>query len=644
VANEEIFGASGALARVLPGWEPRAPQEEMAAAVARALDREEGLVVEAGTGVGKSLGYLIPASLWAVRGARRVIVSTHTRALQEQLIHGDLPVVARVLAELGLPLKSAMLMGADNYLCVQRLARLRIHPDAASGEWSQTLTRLDAWARTADSGHRAALPEAIPQSLWDRVARDTDICLGPAGPSWERCLWRRDRERAEKAHIVIVNHALLLSGARLPPFDALIIDEAHNLEEAATSRYGCEVSLGRIVALAEDARLGARLAGDESLAAAADAAEAAGAEFLRGLAASHELKGDDEESTGKLLESPPESGPPALLGLEGALAHAVAAAEGRAWEADLRSLHARSAQLSADLGAILKPAPATARWVAWNRRGPELRAAPLDVGRRLAEGIFSRGVPTILTSATLASGDGLKGFKTRVGLPDAAELALDSPYDYAQQAALWTVDGLPVPTDEEAHAKAVAAHCVEIVARVPGGVFILFSSWKLLKKVHAILRRKIKERPVWAQGTAGHEALLEQFESAGDAVLLGVDTFWQGVDVPGPALSCVILVKLPFANVGSPLEEARRRFLEDDERDYFRDWSLPKAIMKFRQGFGRLIRSSRDRGAVVCLDSRLLHKGYGKSFLAALPPCRRIHSLDELAQFFSPREDAKAEA
>ncbi|NNN06883.1 MAG: ATP-dependent DNA helicase [Elusimicrobia bacterium] len=639
MALQEVFAADGALARVLPGWEPRAAQEEMARAVGLALDREEGLVVEAGTGVGKSLAYLIPAALWAVRGARRVLVSTHTRALQEQLIGGDLPVVARVLAELGLPLKSAMLMGADNYLCVQRLTNLRLRPDAASGEWAETLTRLDAWSRGAQSGHRSVLPEVLPQSLWERVARDTDVCLGPSGPAWERCLWRRDRERAEKAHIVVVNHALLLSGARLPPFDALIIDEAHNLEEAATSRYGSEASLGRVVALTDEARLSARLSGDAALSAAADAAEAAGAEFLRDLAQDHGLTGAEDEASGRLLESAPASAPGALLALELALAAGAAAAEGRAWEADLRSLHARAAQLDADLAAILKPAPATARWVAWGRRGPELRAAPLDVGRRLAEGVFSRGVPTVLTSATLASGDGLKGFKTRVGLPDARELALDSPYDYRTQAALWCVDGLPDPTDEAEHAKAVAATCAEIVARVPGGVFLLFSSWKLLKKVHALLRRKIKNRPVWAQGTAGHEALLEQFAEAGDAVLLGVDTFWQGVDVPGPALSCVVLVKLPFSNVGSPLEEARRRYLVEEGGDYFRDWSLPKAVMKFRQGFGRLIRSGRDRGAVVCLDSRLLRKGYGKAFLSSLPPCRRIESLDELAAFFTPRAD-----
>ncbi|MFI5363018.1 MAG: ATP-dependent DNA helicase, partial [Elusimicrobiota bacterium] len=500
---EEVFGAGGALARVLPGWEPRAPQEAMAEGVARALDREESLVVEAGTGVGKSLAYLLPAALWAVRGARRVIVSTHTRALQEQLINGDLPVVARVLGELGLPLKYSMLMGADNYLCVQRLTRLRAQPGLLSDEAQETIARLDAWARDAQTGHRASLPLAVPQNLWDRLARDTDVCYGQAGPMWERCLWRRDRERADKSSIVVVNHALLLSGARLPPYDALILDEAHNLEEAAVSRFGFEVSLGRIVTLCDETRMMGKLAGDELLATSADAAETAGAALLVETARAHELKGADDEVSGRLLESTAESAPAELAALDAVLAAAVARHEGRAWETDLRSLQARAVQLGRDLAEILKPAPATARWVSWPRTGPELRAAPLDVGRRLADGLFARGVPTILTSATLSSGDGLKGFKARVGLPDAVELALDSPYDYSTQAALWCVEGVPDPSDEAAHAAAVANHCAEIVARVPGGVFLLFSSWKLLKRVHAILRKAIKNRPVWAQGTTG---------------------------------------------------------------------------------------------------------------------------------------------
>lgn len=632
-----LFGPEGALARARAGWEPRPPQEAMAGAVWQSLERGGDLVVEAGTGVGKSLAYLLPAALWAATRDRRVIVSTHTRALQEQLLNSELPTAARAMEALGLPLRYAMLMGADNYLCVQRLARLRARPDVVSETGKETLERLDAWMRDAQTGHRSALPELIPQNMWDRIARDTDICMGPGGPYWDRCLWRRDRERADRAHILVVNHALLLSGARLPPSDAMILDEAHNLEDAASARYGVTAGLSRAVSLTDEVRTAAKLYADDALATRADEAASELARFLEGIARESGIKESDEENQGKLLESTPDTPPPALVALDTALAEAAAAAEGRPDETEMRMLHARVAQFGHDLLAVLKPdSSATARWVSWPRTGPELRAAPLDVGRRLAEGLFSRGIPAILTSATLSAGDGLKDFKSRVGLPDARELVLDSPFDYSEQAAFWAMEGIPDPKDEDAHAQAVTQACADIVARVPGGVFLLFSSWRLLRKVHGLLRKKITGRPVWAQGASGHETLVREFESAGDAVLLGVDTFWQGIDVPGEALSCVVLVKLPFPNVSSALEEARRRWLEENGREYFKDWSLPRAVMKFRQGFGRLIRSSTDCGAVICLDSRVLKKGYGKTFLRSLPPCRKINSLDELEKFFKP--------
>ncbi len=632
-----LFGPEGALARARSGWEPRPPQEAMAGAVWQSLERGGDLVVEAGTGVGKSLGYLLPAALWAVRNDRRVIVSTHTRALQEQLLNHELPTAARALEALGLPLRYAMLMGADNYLCVQRLARLRMRPDAVSENGKEALERLEAWSRDAQSGHRSSLPELVPQNLWDRISRDTDLCMGQGGPYWDRCLWRRDRERADRAHILVVNHALLLSGARLPPSDAMILDEAHNLEDAAASRYGVTAGLSHAVALTEEVRTAAKLYADDALATLADEAASELGRFFETIARDNGLRDADDEGPGKLLESTPDAPPAALLALDKALASAAAAAEGRPDEIEMRTLHMHVALFGHGLMSILKPdSTATARWVAWPRTGPELRAAPLDVGRRLSEGLFSRGIPSILTSATLSTGDGLKDFKARVGLPEARELVLDSPYDYATQAAWWAMDGIPDPKDEEAHAAAVTQACADIVARVPGGVFLLFSSWKLLRKVHRLLREKISDRPVWAQGMSGHEALVREFENAGDAVLLGVDTFWQGIDVPGEALSCVVMVKLPFPNVSSALEEARRRWLDENGREYFKDWSLPRAVMKFRQGFGRLIRTSTDRGAVICLDSRVLKKGYGKAFLRALPPCRKIGSLDELAKFFSP--------
>lgn len=631
-----MFGG-GALARVLERHEVREAQERMARAVWGALEGERSLVVEAGTGVGKSLGYLLPAALWAVRHDKRVLVSTHTRALQEQLLHDELPAVAKVLGEGGLPLRYSMLMGAENYLCVQRLSRLAAQTSLVSEGDEEKVAALAEWAKTAQTGHRSALPRLVPETLWRKMHRDSDVCMGPGGPYWDRCLWRKDREKAERCHIVVVNHALLLSGARLPAYDAVVLDEAHNLEEAAAQRYGSHVSLGRMSVLAEEAAATGKVLGVEAVADAAHEALAAVARFLERLARERGLEGPDDEASGKLLEKTAPDLPLPLVRLDKALAETLGAYEDRPEANDLRLLHARVVGFGLDLAQILKPDTGeTARWVSWPRSGPELRSAPLDVGRRLADGLFSKGVPAVLTSATLSTGDGgLKDFKARVGLQDSAELTLDSPYDYRSQAALWLADGVPSPKEEEAHAKDVAERCADIVKAVPGGVFILFSSWKLLRRVHALLRKKVKERPVWAQGAAGHDALLDQFEAAGNAVLLGVDTFWQGVDVPGSALSCVVLVKLPFANISSPVEEARKRWLEENGREYFRDWSLPKAVMKFRQGFGRLIRSSTDRGAVVVLDSRLLHKGYGKFFVESLPSCKRLESLDELKAFFS---------
>lgn len=631
-----MFGG-GALSRVLSRHEPRQAQEKMARAVWESLEGERNLVVEAGTGVGKSLGYLLPAALWAVRHDKRVLVSTHTRALQEQLLRDELPAVAKVLGEGGLPLRFSMLMGAENYLCVQRLSRLAAQTSLVSEGDEEKVGALAEWARTAQTGHRSALPRLVPETLWRKLHRDSDVCMGPGGPYWDRCLWRKDREKAERCHIVVVNHALLLSGARLPAYDAVVLDEAHNLEEAAAQRYGSHVSLGRMSTLSEEASATGRVLGVEALAEASSEALAAVARFLERLARERGLEGPDDEASGKLLEKTAPDLPLPLIRLDKALAEALGAYEGRPEENDIRLLHARVVGFGMDLAQILKPdAGETARWVSWPRTGPELRSAPLDVGKRLAGGLFAKGVPSILTSATLSTGDGgLKEFKARVGLADAAELSLDSPYDYRSQAALWLADGVPSPKEEDAHAQDVAERCAGIVKAVPGGVFILFSSWKLLRRVHALLRKKVKGRPVWAQGAAGHDALLDQFEAAGNAVLLGVDTFWQGVDVPGAALSCVVLVKLPFPNISSPVEEARKRWLEENGREYFRDWSLPKAVMKFRQGFGRLIRSSTDRGAVVVLDSRLLHKGYGKFFVESLPSCKRLESLEDLESFFA---------
>jgi ATP-dependent DNA helicase DinG len=329
--------------------------------------------------------------------------------------------------------------------------------------------------------------------------------------------------------------------------------------------------------------------------------------------------------------------PEALNALEIKLAEAAVAAKEAELESELRLLQGRASALRTDIAWIFKESSEdVARWVEWSAGGAvDLRAAPLEVAQRLAEGLFSKGVPVILTSATLSSGRGLAQFKKTVGLEGARELSVDSPFDYRSQAGLLICDDLPEPSDDKKYVAALTRRCEEIIERVPGGLFILFSSWKSLRAAHAVLRKKIEGRPVWMQGSAGSDALLSDFAEAGNAVLLGVETFWQGVDVPGAALSCVVLVKLPFPNYGSPVEEARRRWYESMGRGYFHDNSLPRAVQKFRQGFGRLIRSSTDKGAVVVLDPRISKRGYGDAFIESLPTCKRLASLDELGAFFT---------
>lgn len=641
-----LFAPDGLVAAQDERFEERPQQVAMAEAVWEALVNERGLVVEAGTGVGKSLAYLLPAALWAVANNTRVLVSTHTRALQEQLLERELPLVERVLREMGLVFRHAMLMGADNYLCVERLRRAALQPSLQGGGDGALLQQLRDWASTATTAHRSALPRLVPASVWHRIVRDPDLCQGSGGGRWaDGCLYRRDRERAERSHLLVVNHALLLSGARLPAYDALIVDEAHTFEDAASSHFGLAASQSRGARLVSDAEALARAAaasGEALLGEAGRAAEAWRA-FLDQVACEHGRKEGDLEPGGRLLDEAERELPGALARAEAALGELAVAFAGKDLELEARTLQLRFAGLRHDAESILSASDsALARWVQWGPWGVELRAAPLEVGERLADALLSRGMPVIMTSATLSSGRGLAAFKRAVGFDGARELALDSPFDYEKQAALLLWDGLPEPSEDEDYAKELAAACKAVVKQVPGGVFLLFSSWKMMRRVHAKLRRSIKDRPLWIQGDAGHEALVSEFMSAGNAVLLGVDTFWQGVDVPGSALSCVVLVKLPFPNLASPVEEARRKHYESLEKSYFGEYSLPKAVLKLRQGFGRLIRSAADRGAVVILDPRIRTKRYGASFLEALPKCRRLKDVSELGEFFAEQDKTPA--
>jgi ATP-dependent DNA helicase DinG len=676
-----VFAADGPLARALPGFGPRPQQIRMAEEVGGALAAGRHLVVEAGTGVGKSLAYLVPAILWTTAAAagdapRRVVVSTFTRALQEQLARKDLPLLERAFGPLGLAVRHALLMGSENYLCVQRLEPLA---RASRGpEHAPIVAALGRHAATASSGLRSEIPFAVPDDLWAAVRRDTDTCLGPRGPYWDACLYRRDLIRAREAEILVVNHALffldlVLGGRILPPHDAVILDEGHRAEEAAAAQFGATLGPASVARLLRDIAPAGRAARRSrrgrhdaaadlevraSLEAVARESVAFFTEVARAAADVAARRGRGARP-GRDDTAPRAAGsasvrlPPGALHDDRLRAPLIALAEalearGRAAvepgdASGLQALALRARDLRDRLDLFL--AQSREDLVYWAETddardgAATLRAAPIEVGARLRTRLFESGRTVILTSATLAAGGSFGHVRHRLGLTAAAEAALGSPFDYERQALLYEPARMPDPgSTPHDYARAVAEQCGALVEASDGGALVLFTSYALMHRVHEALR-PIAERLGLAlhrhapDGTA--TAVLEEFRAGRRGVLLGALTFWQGVDVPGDALRLVVITRLPFDLPDHPVAEARAEAIRSRGGDPFLEDSLPEAILTFRQGFGRLIRSHDDRGVVAVLDPRLRTRAYGEAFLGALPACPRTTSIDEVARFLA---------
>jgi len=679
-----VFAADGPLARTLPAFVPRPQQIRMAEEVGEALTAGRHLVVEAGTGVGKSLAYLVPAILWtagAGRGdaPRRIVVSTFTRALQEQLARKDLPLLERLFEPLGIAVRHALLMGSENYLCVQRLdPLLRETGPAGPAEHRTMLADLGRHAATAASGLRSEIPFAVPDDLWAAVRRDRDVCLGPRGPFWDACLYRRDLVRAREAEIVVVNHALFfldlaLGGRILPPHDAVILDEAHRAEEAAAAQFGATLGRASVARLLRDiagtgrggrrrrskeigavrfdaavcdaalaveqeadlffadvARVAADLAARRARAprpgrdAAAARATAASTRLPSGALPGDRLRGpllalaEDLETQGRGTTDPGSA-------------------------ATLQALALRARDLRERLDLFLTQSrDDMVYWAepdAARDANATLRAAPVEVGTRLRTRLFESGRTVVMTSATLTAAGSFTHIRHRLGLTAAAEAALGSPFDYRRQALLYLPDRMPDPgSAPHDYADAVAAQCAALIEASDGGALVLFTSYALLQRVHEALRPEALRagRPLHRHtpnGTA--TALLEEFRAGRRGILLGAMTFWQGVDVPGEALRLVIITRLPFDIPDHPVAEARNEAIRARGGDPFAEDSLPEAILTFRQGFGRLIRAHDDRGVVAVLDPRLHTRGYGAAFLESLPPCPRTASVEEVRSFLA---------
>jgi predicted DnaQ family exonuclease/DinG family helicase len=661
-----LLGPEGPLAGVLPGYEHREPQLQMLLAVAQIQGRGGALVVEAGTGTGKSLAYLVPSIARAVRHDERVVVSTNTHTLQEQLMTKDLPGLRDWLPW---DFTACLLKGRSNYVSLRRWRRYLAELCRDSEELRFKLKVL-VWLHSTESGDRSELRlHGREEVLWARIASDPLDCVG-IHCTKEDCYVHRARAEAEAADLVVVNHALLLAdaevgGGLLPQFDHLVIDEAHHLEEAATRGLRQEVDgpglaalLDRLAGSAGEGSLLDDLRRQPHLGASTDALIDAqpltlsAAERVRELFEAAvvwvgarlndaERRDDSLRLTSPLREDPGwqrismagENAATALAALDGVLRKAVSGS--RDWlggvepDQGVRELEIIRGRLhgAAELlgEALLNPDPNRVYWFTLFARTDNLvlRAAPINVGTLLRERVYTERRSTVFTSATLAVGGTFDYFRSRVGLgPDAEELILPSPFDFLHQALVCLPTDLPGPEHEDFD-RGVVDVVAAVARRVGGRTLVLFTSHRQLREVHTALKHRtdLDEVLILGQGIDGQRRhLLKSFEEAQRPLLLGTASFWEGIDVPGERLSCVIMVRLPFPVPTEPVYAARA----EQVRDAFAQLALPQAALRLKQGFGRLIRRSTDRGAVVILDNRILGKDYGKAFLDVLPPASRF--------------------
>ncbi len=639
------FAPQGTLARALEGFEARPGQVEMAEAVAAVIADGGVLLAEAGTGTGKTLAYLIPA----IYSRQRVLVSTGTKNLQEQIFYKDLPVLRESLR---LPFKATYMKGRGNYLCLHRFEALR---DRAPAEHAWALRAIDAWARETETGDRAEL-EDLPDDLpiWNDIAATAENCLGAECPQYSDCFVTRMRQRAAESDLVIVNHHLLCADAAvrqstfgevIPDCRYAVVDEAHQLEDVATQYFGISVSSYRIEDLGRDAEraLAANLVADGDRAAQLASDVGRMRERARDLfGALHGLRLDSGVAG---ADSRVRIGPAQTLRVaeEGAaLVDALAAFEAdvalaRDVPEDVVALAGRAATIRDELRLLLRADdPAYVYYLEVRGRGVFLRASPVDVSNIVRELLLDRMRATVLTSATLTVDQSFAYLKSRLGIGRARELRLASEFDYTRQAILYLPTGVPDPRSPR-FAAAAARQVIEILKRTRGRAFVLFTSYANLRDVHAIAARELAY-PILVQGTAPRSALLRAFKATPNAVLLATSSFWQGVDVVGEALSCVIIDKLPFASPGDPITGARIEAINARGGSAFGDYQVPLAILTLLQGLGRLLRHRQDRGVLAVLDPRLRTMPYGRRFLASLPAAPVTDRLEDLEAFFDAEQ------
>ncbi|MGZ8227284.1 MAG: ATP-dependent DNA helicase [Methylococcaceae bacterium] len=629
---EAFFNDDGALATVIPGYQLRKAQLEMATAIADAIDDNQHLIAEAGTGTGKTFAYLVPAIL----SGKKVIISTGTKNLQDQLFNKDLPVIRKAMKT---PFIAALLKGRSNYLCTYRLKNALTSTLGFNKEDAAALTKIQSWAKrtpTGDTSEMFDVAEADP--IWYQATSSVDNCLGQDCPDYAECFLVKARKKAQECEILVINHHLLCAdwsirdngfGELLPNAEVVIIDEAHQLADTATNFLGINIGGKQLNDLASDALIeyfkdatdipALRTACEDLEHEIKDLRLAFGIELKRG-------EWRDIESNPKIvggLKTIKEQ----LQRLTDQLELASVKTKG------LETCFKRAEELNRQLSIIIEDN--SGKWIRWyevHRKTFTLSRTPLDIAGEFRLFMQQHKATWVFTSATLSVGNKFDHFANNLGLGNAASATWGSPFDYANQSLFYHPKGLPQPTDPD-FIPMIIDFALPVLQASKGRAFFLFTSHRALQQAAALLKDKLAY-PLLIQGSYPKAQLLDQFKTLGNAVLLGTSSFWEGVDVRGEALSCVIIDKLPFSSPGDPVLKARMDAMTRQGRNPFFEYQLPAAVIALRQGIGRLIRDVTDRGVLMVCDPRLLKRSYGQIFLDSVPAMKRTRDIADVQTFF----------